>query len=811
MKKLPLVFIFILAVCPRFLQNTTAAEAAGQVLFYTAPATNWEQESLPIGNGWMGASIFGGAQHEQILLNEKTLWEGGPGEWDDYGKLDPNKGAFALPQIRKAIAEGHYDEANRLAEQYLTGNGTGLGAFQPLGTFHLYFQGIGEKPQNYIRKLDTAKSIHTVSFSENGTTYTRNAFASYPDKTMVFAFAADADQKISFNLQWETVSGTKNYYNTYPNEFPILNTDVQTGRTETIAAECLDESSARLTIDGLLNNNKMKYAAVFYVQTQNGTVTADDKSVSVKDADRVVLYVSLATDYANEYPHYKSNRAPLQTADDFARAAYLKGDSLLLENHSRDYTALFNRTDMHFSAQADTVTETTTDKRLQQFGSNRDPLLLELFFNYGKYLLISSSREGSLPLNLQGVWNAHTNPPWSSDYHTNINLQMAYWPAEPLNLGEAHKPLLDYIPTLVKTGELTARHYYNTRGWVCHTSNNPFGETKPGWGIVWGHFPGAAAWLCRHLWDHYLYTDDINYLKEVYPVIRGAALFWIDWLTTDENGNLISCPSYSPEHGSISAGASMDFEIASEILNTVVRASEILNTDAEEREVWKARLNQIPPLKIGRWGQLQEWAEDIDSKSNKHRHVSHLYALHPGNQISPTKTPQLAQAAAMTLKGRGDKGTGWSMAWKMNFYARLGDGDHSYKLLRNFVKPTKRSGIALTGGGFYKNLWDAHPPFQIDGNFGMVSAFIEWVLQSQNNEIHLLPALPSAIKNGSFSGFKAVGGFTVSASWENGELSQVTIQSETGKPLKVRYGTQTAEFDLKKGESITLNKNLTKI
>ena len=385
---------------------------------------------------------------------------------------------------------------------------------------------------------------------------------------------------------------------------------------------------------------------------------------------------------------------------------------------------------------------------------------------------------------------------------------MAYWPAEPLDLGEVHKPLLDYIPTLVQPGEITARHYYGTGGWVCHTSNNPFGETQPGWGIVWGHFPGAAAWLCRHLWDHYLYTQDTAFLKEVYPTVKGAAQFWVDWLTTDKNGNLISCPSYSPEHGTISAGATMDFEIAFEILNTAITASEILGTDNTEREIWRSIVSRIPPLKIGRWGQLQEWTEDIDSKTDKHRHISHLYALHPGTQISPITTPELAKAAAVTLKARGDKGTGWSMAWKMNFHARLGNGDHSYRLLRNFVKPTSRSGIALSGGGFYKNLWDAHPPFQIDGNFGLVSAFIEWLLQSGNGEIHLLPALPSAIASGRFSGFKAAGGFTVSASWEQGQLTEAVIRSDAGHPLTVRYAGKTTDIPLKQGESVRLNGNL---
>lgn len=790
-----------------FSPNVSAAESADKVLFYKKPAQNWEQEALPIGNGWMGASLFGGVSHERILLNEKTLWEGGPGEWTGYGKPDPGKGAFALPEIRKAVAEGRYEEAHRLSQKYLTGNGTGKGAYQPLGTLDLHFPELGENPRNYIRKLDTSVALHSVTFSSNGTHYTRTAFASYPDKAMLFALTADTERKITFGLQWEPVTDTNNYYDRYRNEFPCLNPNVGRGRRETVSTVCIDSRTARMTVEGILNNNGMKYAAVIYIKAVNGTIAADGESVTVRGADSAVLFFSAATDYINEYPLYKSRRSPLKTADKLAREACRKGIDRILENHLRDYTNLFDRTTLRFSTRSDSKTDIPTDKRLRRFAVSRDPLFLELLFNYGKYLLISSSREGSLPLNLQGLWNAYTDPPWSSDYHTNINLQMAYWPAEPLDLGEVHKPLLDYIPTLVQPGEITARHYYGTDGWVCHTSNNPFGETQPGWGIVWGHFPGAAAWLCRHLWDHYLYTQDTAFLKEIYPTIKGAAQFWVDWLIEDETGHLISSPSYSPEHGTVSAGASMDFQIAHEILKTVVSASEILETDEREREDWRSCLERIPQPKIGRWGQLQEWAKDIDSKTNKHRHISHLYALHPGTQISPITTPELAKAAAVTLKARGDKGTGWSMAWKMNFHARLGNGDHSYRLLRNFVKPTSRSGIALSGGGFYKNLWDAHPPFQIDGNFGLVSAFIEWLLQSGNGEIHLLPALPSAIASGRFSGFKAAGGFTVSASWEQGQLTEAVIRSDAGKPLTVRYAGKTIDIELQRGESVRLNGN----
>lgn len=798
-------FLFVFAFV--IVGGIFAQESAHETLFYNKPASSWMQESLPIGNGYMGASLFGGVQEETIHLNEKTLWEGGPGEWEGYGKLDPNKGFFAVGKIRDAIKAENYKEAHQLANKFLTGHGSGIGAFQPLGNFKIRFNDLSTETATYNRKLDLSQGKHLVSFTQNGVTYQREAFASYPHRAMVFSFGANTPGKVNAQIDWETITSTENYYDVYPNQFPHLNPNVKRGRTESVKAEKIDDATYRISVTGHLNNNGMKYAAYTYIQLKNGGASLNGNTVCVKAADEVILYFSAATDYVNIYPHYKGSD-PAPRALEWAQKAYKEGKETLLKGHLKDYQGLYHRTALYFTKKENPKTTLTTDSRLVQFKKTADPHFLELLFNYGKYLLISASREGSLPLNLQGVWNPVPNPPWCSDYHTNINLQMAYWPAEALNLPETHKALLDYIPSLVPSGEKTATHYYGTRGWVCHTSTNPFGTTTPGWDIVWGHFPGGGSWLCRHLWDHYRYSQDIEFLRKVYPTMKGAAEFWMDWLILDESGKLISCPSYSPEHGTISSGATMDFQIAHEILTNTVAASQILKVDEADSKLWQEKLQQLPPLKIGRWGQLQEWSEDIDSKFNKHRHISHLYGLHPGNQISPQKTPELAAAAEKTLKARGDEGTGWSKAWKMNFHARLGKGEKSYSLLKNLVQKSTFSGISMKNGGFYANLWNAHPPFQIDGNFGTTAAFVEWVLQSHNDEIHLLPALPPQIPAGSFKGFKAAGNVVVSAKWNEGKLTQVELIAANSGLYKVRYQDRLLSVNLEKGKPLTLSGNL---
>ena len=440
-----------------------------------------------------------------------------------------------------------------------------------------------------------------------------------------------------------------------------------------------------------------------------------------------------------------------------------------------------------------------TDRRLQEYANGTiDPGLEELYFQYSRYLMISASRPGTMPLNLQGKWNNSINPPWACDYHMNINEQMLYWPAEVTNLGECHEPLFKYMESLVEPGELTAKEFFNTRGWVVNTMNNAFGYTSPGWGFPWGYFPGGAAWLCQHAWEHYDFNRDTTFLRNVaYPLMKEAALFWMDYLIKDENGYLVSCPSYSPEHGGISGGSAMDHEIAWDILNNCVSACEVLGVDEDFKLKAMQVRDQILPLQIGSWGQLQEWKEDVDDPADKHRHVSHLYALYPGKEITLEQTPALAQAAKVSLNARGDGGTGWSLAWKISFWARLKDGDHAYKLFRRLLRPTGNQGTdMMNGGGSYFNLLCAHPPFQLDGNMGGCAGIAEMLLQSQSGIIEFLPALPLQWKEGSVKGLKARGNFNVNMDWKDGRLVHAQILGKEGQTGKYKLDGKLIEFQI---------------
>jgi alpha-L-fucosidase 2 len=438
-----------------------------------------------------------------------------------------------------------------------------------------------------------------------------------------------------------------------------------------------------------------------------------------------------------------------------------------------------------------------------------DPGLEQLYFQYSRYMMISASRPGTMPLHLQGKWNNSTDPPWAADYHMNINQQMLYWPAEITNLDECHLPLFAYMQSLVEPGKVTAKEFFNTRGWTVNTMNNPFGYTSPGWGLPWGFFPGGAAWLCQHVWEHYDFIQDKAFLKETgYPLMKEAALFWMDYLTEDENGFLVSSPSYSPEHGGISRGASMDHQMAWDILNNCIAACEVLGIDKEFKTEAKIKRDKILKPTIGRWGQLQEWKEDVDDPENKHRHVSHLFALHPGKQITVEATPELAEAAKVSLNARGDDGTGWSLAWKVNFWARLKDGDRAHKLLKRLLRPTGNIGTNMSdGGGSYPNLLCAHPPFQLDGNMGGCAGIAEMLLQSHTGTIELLPALPSKWPSGEVKGLKARGGFEVDIKWEEGKLVSAKIHSENGGQTKVKYADTEKSHSLKPRENFVFSTN----
>ncbi|MFB4270582.1 glycoside hydrolase N-terminal domain-containing protein [Nonomuraea sp. GTA35] len=714
-------------------------------LWYDEPATDWETQALPIGNGPLGAMVFGGVASEQLQFNEKTLWTGGPGvSGYDFGNWKTPR-PDAVAEVQRQI-----DRDGRMAPEAVAAKlgqpKTGFGAYQTFGDLFLDFG--HANPADYRRELSLREAVARVGYTAGGVRHSREFFASNPGNVIVGRIAADQGGKVSFTLR-----------HTSPRD------------DKTVTA-----SGGRLTIRGALRDNGMRFEAQIQVVTEGGTRTDAGDRITVTGADSAVLVLSAGTDYAGAYPAYRGEdpHAKVTAAVD-AAAAQSYDD--LRRAHVADYRKLFDRVRLDLGRRAPAI---PTDRLRRNYtgGASPDDRALEaMFFAYGRYLLISSSRENDLlPANLQGVWNNVTNPPWSADYHVNINLQMNYWLAEQTNLHETTKPYDRYITSLVAPGRKTAQDLFGARGWVVNNETNPFGFTGVhDWATAFW-FPEAAAWTTQHLYDTYRFTGDLGYLRETaYPVIKGAAEFWLDFLHTDpRDGKLVVSPSYSPEHGDFSAGASMSQQIVREVFTSALAAAERLGVDAGFRAEVSAALAKLDPgLRIGSWGQLQEWKSDWDSRTDTHRHVSHLYALHPGNQITPG-TPE-AEAAKVSLTARGDGGTGWSKAWKVNFWARLLDGDHAHKMLAEQLK-----------GSTLDNLWDTHPPFQIDGNFGATSGIAEMLLQSQHDVVHVLPALPSAWRDGSVTGLRARGDVTVDAAWKDGAPDTITVRPGRSGPIKVR-------------------------
>ncbi|MCG5219719.1 glycosyl hydrolase family 95 catalytic domain-containing protein [Streptosporangium soli] len=716
-------------------------------LWYDKPATDWETQALPIGNGPLGAKVFGGVATEQIQFNEKTLWTGGPGHSGyDFGNWKtprPNAIADVQQQIDRDGKMPTADVAAKLGQAK-----TGFGAYQTFGDLHLDIADAPRNPTGYRRELSLREAVSRVGYTADGVTYAREYFAANPGNVVVGRLSADQGGKVSFTLRHTSPRNDK-----------------------TVTA-----SDGRLTIRGELRDNKMKFEAQVQVITKGGTRTDAGDKITVSGADSAVFILSAGTDYADAYPTYRGEDPHAEVTRTVDAAAAKSFDDLKAA-HIADYRQLFDRVKLDLGQTAPKI---PTDELRRNYvgGTSADDRALEaLFFAYGRYLLIASSRENDiLPANLQGVWNNSTNPPWSADYHVNINLQMNYWLAEQTNLHETTEPYDRYISALVAPGRDTAQKIYGARGWVVNNETNPFGFTglHTYGSSFW--FPEAAAWTTQHLYDSYRFTGDVDYLRETaYPVIKGAAEFWLDFLHTDpRDGTLVVSPSYSPEHGDFSAGASMSQQIVREVLTNALAAAEKLGVDKKFQDEVSAKLAKLDPgLRVGSWGQLQEWKSDWDSKTDNHRHVSHLYALHPGNQIT-AGAPE-ADAAKVSLTARGDGGTGWSKAWKINFWARLLDGDHAHKMLSEQLKASTLD-----------NLWDTHPPFQIDGNFGATSGVAEMLVQSQHDVVHVLPALPSTWKDGSVSGLRARGDVTVGATWKDGSPDTISVRPGKTGPIKVK-------------------------
>jgi len=758
MRRLLVVFAVIAATLvpvghPRAALSTDAEDRSVPLrLWYTSPAANWESWGLPIGNGAMGGVVFGAVNTERIQFNEKTLWSGGPAPGRDYTNgnwREPRPDA--LQQARRLIDEQVQVDPGPITA-LLGQSKVGYGSYSTFGELRLAFGDLGPA-SDYVRDLDIDNAIASVSFTAGGVAYRREFFASYPDGVLVVRVTADQPGALSFDVQQTIPSGRSNAQRTL--------------------------SGGRLTVAGNLDDNGLRFESQVHVTAEGGSVAPNGQVLTVSGADAVTIVLAAGTDYADTYPDYRGPD-PHARVTATVDAAAAKSYAELRAAHIADYRRLFDRVELDLGQELPAL---PTDQLLSAYGTGtlspaHERYLEVLYTQYGRYLLISSSRPGSLPANLQGVWAEGTSNPWGADYHVNINLQMNYWPAEVTNLAETAQPLHEFIEALRSPGRVSAREMFGADGWVVHNETNPYGFTGVHDWPTSFWFPEANGWLARHLWEHYQFTRDEAFLADTaYPVLREAAEFWLDFLVEDpRDGLLVASPSFSPEHGPYTAGAAMSQQIVWDLLTTTVAASEILGVDADFRAELRDTLARLDPgLRIGSWGQLQEWKVDIDDPRNQHRHVSHLYALHPGAQLDPRRDPELAAAARTSLEARGDGGTGWSKAWKINFWARLLDGDRAHKLF-----------YELLTGSTLPNLWDTHPPFQIDGNFGATAGVAEMLLQSHTGVIEVLPALPAAWDAGSYEGLRARGDVEVDVAWSGGTADRITVTAGRSGPLTLR-------------------------
>jgi len=724
--------------------------------YFDEPASIWE-ESIPLGNGRIGMMPWGGIHTDKIVLNEISLWSGNKQDAD-------NPDAYKhLGDIRRLLFEKKNKEAQTLMYKTFTCKGPGsadpdgYGCFQNFANLYVdvsYPDSLSPVSE-YKRVLDMNNALSLNTYTKGEVSYKREYFTSFSDDIGIIRYTANKDKALNLKIY---ISREENYETTV------------TGNTLSIHGQLKDN----------IKNDGMKYMGKIKVLHTGGVLYTGDKFIEVKNADEVLLQVSLATSY-------KGNNPELKTTGHLA--GINKNFEALRQDHIKKYQELFNRVDLTLAKNKNS--DLPINKRLEAFVNDKtDYDLAALYMQYGRYLLISSTRTGGLPPNLQGLWAPQTRTPWNGDYHLNINLQMNLWGAEMCNLPELQLPLIEYVKTLVEPGEKTAKIYYNSRGWVTHILGNVWQWTSPGEHPSWGATNTSGAWLCQHLWVHYLYTMDLNYLRSVYPVMKGAALFFEDMLIEDPNtGYLVTAPTTSPENAyktssgdivHICAGSTMDNQIVRELFTNLAEAARLLNMDQDWIKTLESKKNRLAPTSIGKYGQVMEWLEDYDEVEIHHRHVSQLYGLHPGNELTYDKTPELMEAAKTTLNRRGDESTGWSMAWKINFWARLKDGERAYKLLGDLLKPAGQD------RGSYPNLFSAHPPMQIDGNFGGSAGIAEMLIQSHAGYIDILPAIPAEWKEGSAKGLKVRGGGKVSFSWKNGKTDYINLVADVDNSFIIK-------------------------